>query len=223
MARHQRHGADGLTKGSVSRHALHQLMAGAMHILHEWEQWRRKVGGSRKAEVHLCLLALTQVLDPEDRDLNLGSLDLSISQAGSKTPFAPDCPLAQSELMASSSQATMDVDISAAAIAVSTEAASMKIETAISSSDAEMQNFAEDLVRDKRGELWRKKKQHKELGGTHSLTEIHKYLKSFKPDSLAPRRAQQEMFHMEASRTSQRQCATAARQVEATFSGQPIP
>ena len=53
-------GADGLTKGSVSRDALHQLMAGVMHILHEWEQWGRKVGESRKAEVHLCLLSLIQ-------------------------------------------------------------------------------------------------------------------------------------------------------------------
>ena len=41
-------GADGLTKGSVSRDALHQLMAGTMHSLHTWEQRKRKVGA--KAE-----------------------------------------------------------------------------------------------------------------------------------------------------------------------------
>ena len=50
-----------------------------------------------------------------------------------------------------------------------------------------MEKFAEDLVKDERtGQIWRKKKAHPEIGNTHSLTEIHKYLKSFEPDALAP-------------------------------------
>ena len=40
--------ADGMTKGSVSREALHSLMGGLMPIMHENELWqcKRPVGGS---------------------------------------------------------------------------------------------------------------------------------------------------------------------------------
>ena len=36
-------GADGLTKGTISREALHQLMDGWMYIRHVHEQWSSKV------------------------------------------------------------------------------------------------------------------------------------------------------------------------------------
>ena len=36
-------GADGLTKGAVSREALHELMSGSMKFRHPLEEWRRKV------------------------------------------------------------------------------------------------------------------------------------------------------------------------------------
>ena len=35
-------GAGGLTKGTISREALHQLMDGWMYINHEFEQWQSK-------------------------------------------------------------------------------------------------------------------------------------------------------------------------------------
>ena len=45
--------ADGLTKGAVARHALHQIMAGDMHIAREHEEWKsstKSTGGSQQAE-----------------------------------------------------------------------------------------------------------------------------------------------------------------------------
>ena len=99
------------------------------------------------------------------------------------------------------SLAAMEIDLSGAEIAKSAEAASMMVETAINNpglvrgtlheqsdgtAHAEMVEFGEGLTRDKEGEVWRTRKFHKELGGTHSLTNIHKYIKSFKQDSLAP-------------------------------------
>ena len=55
-------GADGLTKGAVARDALHELMAGAMHLRHEWELWRSKLSGSPSAEAQPCLFRSSKVL-----------------------------------------------------------------------------------------------------------------------------------------------------------------
>ena len=46
-------GADGLTKGAVSREALHAYMRGLMHLQHEYEKWQCKTtsaSGSRIVE-----------------------------------------------------------------------------------------------------------------------------------------------------------------------------
>ena len=50
-------GADGLTKGAVSRDALHAFMRGLMHLQHEHEQWQCKTtSGGRSTEA--CALTL---------------------------------------------------------------------------------------------------------------------------------------------------------------------
>ena len=79
--------ADGLTKGSVSREALHELMNGTMFLRHAWEQWHskaRQVGGNRVVEANcggrvveansaFCLFSLSYFSESFGQDLCIDS------------------------------------------------------------------------------------------------------------------------------------------------------
>ena len=79
-------GADGLTKGAVSRDALHELMAGKMCLRHEHEQWRSKVGGGRTSNT-TCLRVFFLCNPVETCEGDLGSLVVQTSQFDSKSSF----------------------------------------------------------------------------------------------------------------------------------------
>ena len=83
-------GADGLTKGAVTRSLLHSYMDGYMTLQHEHSQWSSKVAtqrvgwvmsGSRPTEAH-----------PTPRHLHLGSA-CSMRQAHASASFAQTCSL----------------------------------------------------------------------------------------------------------------------------------
>ena len=152
-------GADGLTKGAVSREALHELMAGSMKFRHPLERWQSKSGGTRASEAQLAVPSFNES----------STLALFVSGPSSSTILTSDLQIFPAMMASSSNQQQ--------------QAAATVSKSLNEALPGEMYVWEGD------NEVYRKRSKDKgsqEINGiTWSLNKIGDYVRNLKVDSLA--------------------------------------